>query len=83
LFEKYLTTLFKQHAGISLKQQILQSKTDVAKSFLSETTQPVSQIAYSLGFSDAHNFSNAFRKQTGLSPSEYRAGYTLHSVFQK
>ncbi len=81
--EKYLTTLFKQHAGISLKQQILQSKTDVAKSFLSETTQPISQIAYSLGFSDAHNFSNAFRKQTGLSPSEYRAGYTMHSIFQK
>lgn len=81
--EKYLTTLFKQYAGISLKQQILQSKTDVAKSFLSETTQPISQIAYSLGFSDAHNFSNAFRKQTGLSPSEYRAGYTMHSIFQK
>lgn len=81
--EKYLTTFFKKYAGITLKQQVLQTKMEVAKSSLSETTQPISQIAYSLGFSDAHNFSNAFRKITGLSPSEYRASYNKHNVFQK
>lgn len=81
--EKYLTTFFKKYSGITLKQHILQTKMDLAKSTLSETTQPISQIAYSLGFSDAHNFSNAFRKVTGLSPSDYRASYNKHNVFQK
>jgi len=81
--EKYLTTLFKKHAGITLKQHILQKKADMAKYALSETTQPISQIAYGLGFSDAHNFSNAFRNITGLSPSEYRVSYTKHNIFQK
>ena len=81
--EKYLTTFFKKYAGITLKQHILQTKADVAKYSLSETTHPVSQIAYSLGFSDAHNFSNAFKKVTGLSPSEYRASYNKHNIFQK
>lgn len=81
--EKYFTTFFKRYAGITPKQHILQSKMDIAKSNLSETTQPISQIAYSLGFSDAHNFSNAFHKVTGLSPSEYRASYNKHNVFQK
>jgi AraC-like DNA-binding protein len=81
--EKYFTTFFKKYAGIPLKQHILQSKMEHAKSNLSETTQPISQIAYSLGFSDAHNFSNAFYKVTGLSPSEYRASYNKHNVFQK
>jgi AraC-like DNA-binding protein len=81
--EKYFTTFFKKYAGIPLKQHILQSKMEHAKSNLSETTQPISQIAYSLGFSDAHNFSNAFHKVTGLSPSEYRASYNKHNVFQK
>ncbi len=81
--EKYLTTFFKKYAGITLKQYILQTKAEVAKSVLSETTHPISQIAYSLGFSDAHNFSNAFKKMTGLSPSEYRAGYTKHNIFRK
>ena len=56
---------------------------DLAKSALSETTEPISQIAFRLGFSDAHNFSNAFHKITGLSPSEYRGSYNKHNVFQK
>lgn len=79
--EKYLTTFFKQRAGISIKQYILQVKMDRAKADLSETTEPVSQIAFRLGFTDAHNFSNAFRKVTGLSPSEYRDIYNKHNVF--
>lgn len=79
--EKYLTTFFKQRAGISLKQYILQIKMERAKADLSETMEPVSQIAFRLGFSDAHNFSNAFRKVTGLSPSEYRDSYNKHNVF--
>lgn len=81
--EKYFSTFFKKYAGITLKQYLLQSKMELAKSNLSETTQPISQIAYSLGFSDAHNFSNAFHKITGLSPSTYRASYNKHNVFQK
>ena len=79
--EKYLTTFFKQRAGISLKQYILQVKMDRAKADLSETAEPVSQIAFRLGFTDAHNFSNAFRKLTGCSPSEYRDIYNKHNVF--
>lgn len=81
--EKYFTTFFKKYAGISLKQHLLQSKMEFAKSSLSETISPISQIAYSLGFSDAHNFSKAFRRITGLSPSEYRASYNKHNIFQK
>lgn len=80
--EKYLTTFFRQRAGISLKQYILQIKMERAKADLSETTEAVSQIAFRLGFTDAHNFSNAFRKITGLSPSEYRDSYNKHNVFQ-
>jgi AraC-type DNA-binding domain-containing proteins len=81
--EKYFTTFFKRYAGITPKQHLLQSKMELAKSTLSETTQPISQIAYSLGFSDAHNFSNAFHKVTGLSPSEYRGSYNKHNVFRE
>ena len=81
--EKYLTTFFKKYSGITLKQYILQTKMDLAQSVLSETTEPISQIAFRLGFSDANNFSNAFHKVTGLSPSEYRASYNKHNVFQK
>lgn len=80
--EKYLTTFFRKVAGIPLKQYILSAKMEHAKAMLTETNQPVSQIAYGLGFSDAHNFSNAFRKIAGISPSEYRTSYSKRNVFQ-
>ncbi len=79
--EKYLTTFFKNHSGISIKQYILDVKTERAKALLSETSQPVSMIAYSLGYTDAHNFSNAFSLKTGLSPTMWRETYNHHNNF--
>ncbi|WP_269765797.1 helix-turn-helix domain-containing protein [Burkholderia ubonensis] len=35
---------------------------------------PISQIAYRLGFTDVANFSRAFRRTHGISPSDYREG---------
>lgn len=32
----------------------------------------VSQIAYQIGFTDPKYFSKCFKKETGLTPSEYR-----------
>jgi YesN/AraC family two-component response regulator len=81
--EKYLTTFFKQQSGISLKQFILKVKMDLAKAQLSDTNNLISQIAYNVGFNDAHNFANAFKKITGLSPSEYRLSYGKRSLFYK
>lgn len=81
--EKYLTTFFRAHSGIPLKQYILSMKIDRAKALLSETSQPVSQIGYSLGYTDPHNFSNAFRHATGLSPGKWRETYNIHNIFNK
>ena len=81
--EKYLTTFFKNHCGISLKQYIINEKTERAKALLTETSQGISQIGYSLGFTDCHNFSNAFSHATGLSPSKWRETYNIHNNFNK
>lgn len=80
--EKYLTTFFKMRSGISLKQYILSEKMDKAKALLSETNEPVSQIAYSLGWPDPHNFSNAFKHVTSLSPEKFRESYSKRNVFR-
>ncbi|WP_415872818.1 helix-turn-helix domain-containing protein [Burkholderia ubonensis] len=39
-----------------------------------EGTLPIAQIAYRLGFTDVANFSRAFRRTHGISPSDYRDG---------
>lgn len=81
--EKYLTTFFKGIAGISIKKYVIQTKMEHAKSALAETNQPVSQIAYGLGYSDAHNFTNAFKKEMGINPTEYRNGYSKRNLYDR
>lgn len=81
--EKYLTTFFKKMNGIPLKQYILREKTEYAKSILTESNTTVSDVAYSIGFSDVHNFSNAFKKITGMAPGVYRKQFDKHSIFDK
>lgn len=74
--EKYLTTYFKKWSKVSMKQFIMLTKMENAKAQLSETNHSVSQIGYNIGYSDPHNFTNAFKKVTGLTPSDYRDSYS-------
>lgn len=79
--EKYLTTLFRKWAKISIKQFIMQAKMDHAKAELTDTNHSVSQIGYNIGYSDPHNFTNAFKKVTGLTPSDYRDSYSKRKLY--
>lgn len=81
--EKYITTFFKKASGVSLKTYILNQKMDMAKALLSDTNKPISQIGYEIGFSDNHNFSSAFKKITGQSPSDYRNTYAQRKLFHE
>lgn len=71
----HFTKLFHKRLGISPVQFIIRKKTERAIEQLTDTDLPVSSIAESLGFSNQFYFSNFFKKQTGMTPSEYRAIY--------
>lgn len=81
--EKYITTFFKKASGSSLKSYILNRKMELAKALLTDTNTPIAQIGYELGFSDNHNFSSAFKKVTGQSPSGYRNSYAERQMFHQ
>lgn len=59
-------------ADTSLKALKAEIRQDQALSRLTETDQPVSQIASDLGYTDRSNFTRAFRAWTGISPSQFR-----------
>ena len=43
-----------------------------ARQLISKSTMNFSQIAYSVGFTDPKYFTKCFKKETGMTPSEYR-----------
>jgi AraC family transcriptional regulator len=45
---------------------------DEAKRLLRETKQSIVAIALDLGYSNPSHFAQIFRRETGLSPSDYR-----------
>ena len=79
--EKYLSHRFAEITGMPLKQYILKTKIDTANFMLTDTNKSISEIAAELGFSDSHNFARTYKKQTGLSPSEYRNTFLKRLLF--
>lgn len=75
--ESYLRTVFKMAGNISLKAKINQIRLEKAKRFLKYSNEAVTQIAFSLGFSDSNYFSTYFKKHTGVSPLTYRKSNSL------
>ena len=69
---KYLFVIFKNCLGISPKDYIVDYRIKKAKEFLLNENLSIGSVAYSVGYSDALNFSKIFKKKTGISPSEYR-----------
>jgi AraC-like DNA-binding protein len=67
----YFTRVFYQETGSNPKQYLISERIKLAKQALLRG-EPVEAIAERLGYASIHYFSNNFKKETGLSPSEYR-----------
>ena len=67
-----LSAMFRERTGESPMQYYTSIKVDEAKKLLREDNLSVSQITDVLGYSGIHNFSRAFKKATGFSPTEYK-----------
>ncbi len=57
--------------GTSFTALLAEARLTLARSYLDEGRLPVTEIAFVLGFADTSAFSRAFRRWTGLAPSDY------------
>ena len=63
---------FKQYAGTTPMQYLVERRMANAQVLLETTSYNISEIAALVGYDNPLYFSRIFRKQKGMSPSEYR-----------
>lgn len=73
LSPKYLSRAFKEVTGTGFNEYRISVKLEKSKELLLNTSHGVCQVAYKLGFENAESFMRLFKKNTGLTPSEFRS----------
>ncbi len=72
----YLSALFRKQEHITLKSYILREKIRLIKNLLTYSQYSYIKIATYLGFSSQSHLCREFKKETGMTPKEYRERYT-------
>ncbi|MBV9672691.1 MAG: helix-turn-helix transcriptional regulator, partial [Verrucomicrobia bacterium] len=71
---------FKSIFGAPPTQLLFRLRMQKAKNLLLETAMSIKEIAELLGYERQHEFARAFRKHTGMSPTEWRTYPYLEKV---
>ncbi|MCL2221129.1 MAG: helix-turn-helix transcriptional regulator [Oscillospiraceae bacterium] len=74
----YLSNLFHKLTGTKLMDYITAEKINRSKDMLAYSEYSCIEIAYYLGFSSQSYYSYIFKKNVGMTPSEYRNIYGMH-----
>ena len=72
IHRSYLTTIFKKKMGVSPQEFLLQCRLRQACKLLSETNNPIQEIAHNVGYDNPLTFSKIFKSYYGVSPRTYR-----------
>ena len=72
LSPSYLSDLLKKETGKSTLEHIHLKLIDRAKYLLLNSDDSIRQIAFQLGFEYPQHFNKLFKKQTQMSPKEFR-----------
>lgn len=70
--DRYLYNLFVRYMGISPKQYLSKVRLYNAAILLRESNCAITEVAFSVGFTDVLTFSRFFAKATGMSPTAFR-----------
>lgn len=68
----YFSKLFKKKTGKNFIEYLTQIRMEHAKILLRNSSMSMKEICMEVGYSDANYFSRAFKKNVGLSPTEYK-----------
>lgn len=72
LSTSYVCTLFKNETGQTLNQYITDYRMEKAKELLLDPRNRIGDISKDVGYADGNYFGKTFKKQVGMTPSEFR-----------
>ncbi|KNH04030.1 Transcriptional regulator, AraC family [Candidatus Burkholderia brachyanthoides] len=70
--ERNFLRLFKREMGVTPSQYLLQARLNLSCELLALSDLPIDKIARRTGLTNGERFSEFFRKQFSMSPTEYR-----------
>jgi two-component system response regulator YesN len=72
LSPSHFSTIFSQETHQTFKDYLTEIRIRKAKELLRTTVLRATDISCQVGYNDPHYFSFTFKKNTGLSPTEFR-----------
>ena len=69
----HFSTIFSQEAGTTFIEYLTSVRIGKARQLLAQNQMKCSDITYEVGYNDPHYFSYIFKKNTGMSPREFRS----------
>lgn len=79
----YLSDLFSSVEGITIEKFLIHERIQKVKELLLYTELSIGEIAFQLNFSSSQHLSIQFKKETGLSPTKFKARRKAHETEQK
>nr|WP_314543970.1 DNA-binding response regulator [uncultured Massilia sp.] len=71
-YRERLNAVFRQRLGCSVFDYVRERRFERAERLLRETEMDVNDVAGTVGYRNARNFSTAFKERTGLAPGAWR-----------
>lgn len=68
----HFSAVFSSETGGTFRDYLTQTRINQAKKLLRTTKMKCSEVGYQCGYNDSHYFSMIFRKNTGLTPQQFR-----------
>ncbi|QDU56987.1 AraC family transcriptional regulator [Aeoliella mucimassa] len=72
-----LETRFRTMVGRTPALELRRVRLELAKKLLAETTDSITSVVFACGFNSRQVFSSLFRKEVGVTPSEYRHQFQM------
>ncbi|MCZ4279387.1 helix-turn-helix domain-containing protein [Kiloniella laminariae] len=74
--ERTLQRRFTQATGFSPSSYVMKLRLQKAREYLETSRASIDEIVWKIGYEDQSSFRKLFRRETGLTPSEYRKRFS-------